>query len=109
MGQNQTGVGRHPVHTVLLSITAAGTLTTAYLLGFAVLTDTDMASKFENGVAPAGTDIEGLRIAAGASIVAAICAWVSAIATQKAVPILLVSLAAVPFGLMSLVTLRLAF
>lgn len=93
----------------LLSVTAFAALVIAYLLGLTVLTDTDMASKFENGIAPAGTDIGGLRTAAGASITAAVCAWASAIASRRVLPVLLVLLASVPFVLLSLVTLQLVF
>lgn len=94
---------------VLLSVTAFAALVIAYLLGLTVLTDTGMASKFENGTAPTETDTGGLRAAAGASIVAAVCAWASAIASRRTIPILLVLLASVPFVLLSLVTLQLAF
>lgn len=93
----------------MLSITAAAALVAAYLLGLVVLTDTDMASKFENGVTPPGTDIGGIRTAAGMSIAAAACAWVSVIATRRVIPILLMVFASGPFVLMSLVTLQLAF
>lgn len=101
--------GQDPGAAVLLSVTAFAALVIAYLLGLTVLTDTDMASKFENGVAPLGTDIAGLRTAAGASIVAAVCAWASAIASRMVIPILLVLLASGPLVLLSVVTLQLAF
>jgi hypothetical protein len=94
---------------VLLSITAIAAMVIAYLLGLTVLGDTDMASKFENGVAPPGTDIGGLRTAAAGSIVAAGCAWTAAITSRRVIPILLVLLISVPFALLSLVTLQLAF
>ena len=93
----------------MLSITAFAAMVIAYLLGLAVLMDTNMASKFENGVAPSGTDMGGLRTAAGASIVAAVGAWASAIASRRVIPILLVLLTSVPLALLSLVTLQLAF
>lgn len=93
----------------VLSVTAFAALVIAYLLGLTVLTDTGMASKFENAVAPAGTDISGLRTAAGASIVAVVCAWASAIASRRIIPFLLVLLASVPLVPLSLVTLQLAF
>lgn len=94
---------------VLLSIAAFAAMIIAYLLGLTVLGDTDMASKFENGVAPAGTDIGGLRIAAAGSVFAALGAWVAAITSRRVIPVLLILLISVPFVLMSLVTLQLAF
>lgn len=94
---------------MLLSITAFAAMIIAYLLGLTVLDDTDMASKFENGVAPAGTDIGGVRTAAAGSVVAALGAWAAAIASRRVIPALLVLLISVPFVLMSLVTLQLAF
>jgi hypothetical protein len=93
----------------LLSITAAAAMVVAYLLAFTVLTDPDMASRFENGVAPPGTAVVGIRTAAVASVVAATGAWVAAIASRKAIPIVLVLMATAPFALLSLVTLGLAF
>jgi hypothetical protein len=94
---------------VLLSVTAFAAMIIAYLLGFTVLGDTAMASKFENGVAPAGTDIGGLRSAAAGSVVAALGAWAAAITSRRVIAVLLVLLISVPFVLMSLVTLQLAF
>ncbi len=94
---------------VLLSVTAAAAMCIAYLLGFVVLGDSDMASKFENGVAPPGTDIGGIRAAAAGSVVAALGAWVSVIASRRIIPILLMLLTSVPFALLSLVTVQLAF
>lgn len=81
----------------------------AYVLAFTVLSDTDMASKFENGVAPPGTDVAGLRVAAVGSIVAAAGAWVSVVAGRAIIPIVLVLVASAPFALLSLFTLQLAF
>ncbi|MEW2478343.1 hypothetical protein AB0876_02015 [Mycobacterium sp. NPDC049093] len=81
----------------------------AYVLAFTVLSDTDMASKFENGVAPPGTDVAGLRGAAVGSIVVVVGAWVSVVAGRAIIPIVLVLVASAPFALLSLFTLQLAF
>ena len=81
----------------------------AYLLAFAVLSDTDMASKFENGVAPSGADVSGMRAAAAGSIVAAGGAWVTVVAGRRIVPIVLVLIASAPFAVLSLFTMQLAF
>lgn len=81
----------------------------AYLLAFTVLSDTGLASKFENGVAPPGTDVMGLRVTAVASVLAAVGAWASVIAGRAVIPIVLVLIASAPFGLLSLVTLLLVF
>ncbi|MDH6193432.1 hypothetical protein M2272_000053 [Mycobacterium frederiksbergense] len=93
----------------MLSVAALAAMVIAYLLAFTVLTDTDVASKFENGVAPPGTDVAGLRAAAFASIVAAAGAWVTAVASRKAVPVVLVVFACVPFSPLALFALGLAF
>lgn len=93
----------------MLSIIALAAMAIAYLLAFTVLTDTDMASKFENGIAPPGTDIAGIRIAAATSIVAATSAWVAAIASRKPIPVVLVLIASAPFAPLSLIALGLAF
>lgn len=74
MNENENENDDHD-RAVLLSIAACGAMVVAYLLAFSVLTDTDLASHFENGVAPAGTDLAGNRVAAVASIVAALGAW----------------------------------
>lgn len=100
---------QNPGAAVLLSVTALAAMIIAYLLGLTVLGDTDMASKFENGVAPAGADIGGLRAAAAGSVVAALGAWAAAIISRRVIPVLLVLLISVPFVLMSLVALQLAF
>ncbi|MGV0675648.1 hypothetical protein ABQE62_05580 [Mycolicibacterium fortuitum] len=81
----------------------------AYLLTLSVLSDTDMASKFENGVAPPGTDVMGNRIAAFGGIVAGGCSWVAAVTGRMVLPIVLVFIASAPFALLSLVALQLAF
>lgn len=94
---------------VLLSITALAAMAIAYLLGLTVLGDTGMASKFENGVAPPGTDIGGLRTAAAGSIVAAMSAWAAALTSRRVIPVLLVLLASVPFAPLTMFTLQLAF
>ncbi|WP_234787150.1 hypothetical protein [Mycolicibacterium fortuitum] len=81
----------------------------AYLLTLSVLADTDMASKFENGVAPPGTDVMGNRIATVGGIVAGGCSWVAAVTGRMVLPIVLVFIASAPFALLSLVALQLAF
>lgn len=93
----------------MLSVAALAAIVIAYLLAFTVLTDTDMASRFENGIAPPGTDIAGLRTAAISSIAAAAGAWVAAVASRRAVPIVLVLIASVPFAPLALFALGLAF
>ncbi|UBV13420.1 hypothetical protein [Mycolicibacterium fortuitum] len=94
---------------VMLSVTALAAMVIAYLLASTVLTDPDMASRFENGVAPPGTDIAGLRTAAIGSIVAAAGAWVAAVASRRAVPVVLLLIASVPFAPLALFALGLAF
>lgn len=81
----------------------------ADLFAFTVHNDPDMASKFENGVAPPGTHILGHRFSAVASIVAALAGAVSAIASRVTVAVVLVLVACIPLGLLSLVVLQLAF
>lgn len=54
---------------VLLSLLGASTMVIAYALALGVLSDADMASKFENGVAPDHTDIAGIRVSVIGSIV----------------------------------------
>lgn len=92
----------------LLSITAVAAMIVAYLLAFSVLSDTDMASKFENGVAPPGTDLVGIQTAAVASIVAALGAWAAALASKRTAPAVLVLAATAPFALLQPMTLGLA-
>ncbi|MEN4464245.1 hypothetical protein ABFV47_25085 [Mycolicibacterium fortuitum] len=94
---------------VMLSVAALAAMVIAYLLVSTVLTDTDMASRFENGVAPPGTDIAGLRTVAVSSIVAASGAWVAAVASRRAVPVVLMFIASVPFAPLALFALGLAF
>lgn len=94
---------------VMLSVAALAAMVIAYLLTFTVLTDTDMASRFENGVAPPGTDIAGLRTAALSSIVAATGAWAAAVASRRAVPVVLIFIGSVPFAPLTLFALGLAF
>lgn len=79
--------------SAVLSIAAIAAIFVAYLLGLTVLTDTDMASRFENGVAPPGTDLARIRTAALASILAALGSCAAAVASR----------------MLSLVTLGLAF
>jgi hypothetical protein len=95
--------------SAMLSVAAVAAMVTSYLLAFTVLSDTDIASKFENGVVPPGTDVTGLRTAAVSSIVAAAGAWVAAVASRKAVPIVLVLISVVPFSPLALFALGLAF
>lgn len=102
-------MGHEPRRTPALSIIGVVAMAAAYLLAFIVLSDTDMASKFENGVAPPGANVAGLRAAAVASIVAALGAWVAVVTGGKTIPIVLVVIASAPFALMSLFTLELAF
>lgn len=95
--------------SAMLSVAAVAAMVTSYLLAFTVLSDTDIASKFENGVVPPGTDVTGLRTAAVSSIVAAAGAWVAAVASRKAVPVVLVLISVVPFSPLALFALGLAF
>lgn len=98
------GSDRNPA----LSMIGIVAMVVAYMLAFTVLSDTDLASKFENGVTPPGTDVAGLRAAAVGSIVAAAGAWIAVIASRMTVPIVLVLIVSAPFALLSLVTLQLA-
>lgn len=102
-------MSQEPSCTAPLSLVGIVAMVVAYLLMFSVLSDTDMASKFENGVAPPGTDVMGNRIAAVGGIVAGGCAWVAAVAGRMVLPIVLVVIASAPFALLSLVALQLAF
>lgn len=102
-------MNHEPSHRGSLSFIGIAAMVVAYLLVLAVLSDTDMASKFENGIAPPGTDVLGNRIAAVGGVVAAGCAWVAAVAGRMVVPIVLVLIASAPLALLSLVTLQLAF
>ncbi|MGE2837142.1 hypothetical protein [Mycobacterium sp. SMC-4] len=94
---------------VMLSIAGLAGMFVAYLLALTVLMDTNMASKFENGVAPTGTDVAGVQTTVILSIVAAGGAVVASLASGKTVVAVLAVLAFVPFGLLSLITLGLAF
>lgn len=102
-------MGHEPSRNAPLSLIGIVAMVVAYLLVFAVLSDTNMASKFENGFAPPGTDVLGNRIAAVGGVVAAGCAWVAAAAGRMVIPIILVLMASAPFALLSFVTLQLAF
>lgn len=102
-------MSQDPSRTAALSLIGIVAMVVAYLLTLSVLSDTDMASKFENGVAPPGTDVMGNRIAAVGGIVAGGCSWVAAIAGRMVLPIVLVFIASAPFALLSLVALQLAF
>lgn len=94
---------------VMLSTAALAAMVIAYLLAFTVLSDPDLASRFENAVAPPGTDFAGNRTAAATSIVAAAGAWVAAFASRKVVPVVLVFIASVPFAPLGLFALGLVF
>lgn len=94
---------------VLLSITALAAIVITYPLIWVVLRDPDMASKFENGIAPPGTAVVGNRVAVIGGIIAALGAWTAAVASRRVIPVLLVMLATVPFAPMTLFTLALAF
>ncbi|MGV0837120.1 hypothetical protein [Mycolicibacterium thermoresistibile] len=93
----------------LLSITAGAAMVVAYLLTFSVLTDTNLAARFANGVAPGGTDLAGNRVAVVAGIVAALGAWTAAGASRKVGAVVTVLVASVPFALLSLIAVALAF
>ncbi|WP_235621862.1 hypothetical protein, partial [Mycobacteroides abscessus] len=56
---------------VLLSLLGVSTMVIAYALALGVLSDADMASKFENGVVPDHTDIASIRVSVIGSIVTA--------------------------------------
>lgn len=92
-----------------LSMIGIVAMVIAYVLAFTVLSDTNMASKFENGVVPPGADVAGVRAAAVGSIVAALGAWVSVVTGRAIIPIVLVLVASAPFALLSLFTLQLAW
>lgn len=93
----------------LLSIAAMSAMVIAYLLTFSVLTDTDMASRFENGVVPPGTDVTGIRAAALAGIICAVGAWVAAVTSRKTVTVVLVLIASAPFAVPAMIAVGLAF
>ena len=102
-------MSHEPSRNALLSIAGIMAMAVAYLPAFTVLSDTGLASKFENGVAPPGTDVAGFRVTAAASVVAAGGAWVAVIAGRSVIPIVLVLIASAPFALLSIATLLLAF
>lgn len=93
----------------ILSIAAIAAMFVAYLPAFTVLTDTDMASRFENGVPPPGSDLAGIRAAAVASVAAALGSWTAAVASRATGVSVAVLVATAPFALLSLVTFGLAF
>lgn len=86
-------MSHEPSRNALLSIAGIMVMVIAYLLAFTVLSDAGVASKFENGVAPPGTDVAGLRVTAVASVAAAVSAWASVVAGRAVIPIVLVLLA----------------
>ncbi len=96
----------------MLSLLGVVAMVTAYAMSFSVLSDTDMASKFENGVVPPGTDITGIQTCVIGSIIAAIASVVLATAGNivnsnaftKLVAVL-GYLAVAPFALLTLITL----
>lgn len=100
----------------ILSLIGAVTMVIAYALSFSVLTDTDMASKFENGIAPAGTDITGIQMSTIGSVIAAVVSVVSTTAgnimnsnTFTKLIAVLDYLAVAPFTMLTLLTVGLAF
>lgn len=95
--------------TVMLSISAIAAVIIAYLFVFTVLRDPDMTAKLMDGVAPPGTDVLGNRVAVVGGIITVFGAWTAAVASRRAVPIVLVLLASVPFAPIALFTLVLAF
>lgn len=112
MSPNQTETptqDRDRDRAVTLSLTAVAALPVAYLLVYAVLRDPDMADKLMNGVAPPGTAVLGHRFAVIAAVIAALVAWTAAVASRRAVPVLLVMLASVPLAPMTLFAMALAF
>ncbi|TDZ82103.1 hypothetical protein DE4585_02632 [Mycobacteroides salmoniphilum] len=64
----------------LLSLLGTLAMIVAYAMSISVLTDTDMASKFENGTVPAGTDIAGIQTCVIGSVIAAVLSVVLATA-----------------------------
>lgn len=87
-----------------------------YALAWVVLSDTNMASKFENGVAPPETDIGGIQVVVILSIIAAVAAVVSAMMANvirstlfTKVIVVLCFVAIAPFALITLITVGLAF
>ena len=100
----------------MLALVALASIAIAYLQMFAVLGDTNYASKFENGELPAGADGSVGQLAAGTSVVAAVVALVAIVAaltcrTTKTVGVVaaLGVLAAGPYAILELVTWQLAF
>lgn len=101
---------------VVLAACSVVAMVAAYVLAFSVLNDTDMASKFENGVAPAGADIAGNRIAVVGSLVAAATSVATVMIANIRCSTVLTKLIAVLdflaltlFALISLLTIGLAF
>lgn len=94
---------------VMLSITGIAGMLIAYLLALTVLTDSGIASRFENGVAPPGFDIVGLRTTVVLSILSAVGAGVASRASGNVFVSALVLMAFVPFVLLSLAALAVAF
>ena len=94
-------------HKPGLALLGLGAMFLAYLLGFGVLNHPDMVSKFENGVAP--PEVFHHRFNAVGSVVLGVGGAVSAFASRVTGAIVLVLVAGVPFVLLSLVVLQLAF
>lgn len=99
-----------------LSLIGVLTMVIAYVMAFSVLTDTDMASKFENGVVPAGTDITGIQLSTIGSVIAAVVSVVLITAGNIVhsnfltnLVLVLDYLAAALFTLLTLVTVGMAF
>lgn len=80
----------------------------AFLLGVGVIANPAVAQRLD-GTMPPGTDLSGVRTAAVASIVAAGTAVVAVFASRLIIPIMLMLTACVPFAILSLYTLELAF
>lgn len=101
---------------VLLSLLGVSTMVIAYALALGVLSDADMASKFENGVVPDHTDIAGIRVSVIGSIVTAALSVTLATAGDIVHSSALTKLVAVldylalaMFAVLTLITIGLAF
>ncbi|WP_141864094.1 hypothetical protein [Arthrobacter sp. SLBN-53] len=94
---------------VLLSLTAVVAMGLAYLLIFIVLRDPGMTDKLMNGATPAGTDVGGIRVTAVGAVLAALGAWVAAVASRNLIPVILVMLASMPLAPLGVFVLALAF
>ena len=100
----------------VLAVAALAAVVVAYLMAFTVLGDTNYASKFENGVLPAGFDGSAGRAAAVSSlgfaavaVVAIGGALVSRLTKTAGIVAVVLFLAAWPYALLEMVTWQLAF